>query len=58
MFYGQMNKCPICGRDTEEEYCSNCVDMVGRSVEWLEDELDTDWDNVVNLLGYYYERTY
>lgn len=58
MFYGETTNCPICGQKTTEEYCSDCVKTVNRSVEWLEDELDTDWERVVDLLGYYYERTY
>lgn len=58
VFYGEKRNCPVCGKQTTEEYCSECVNTVNKSVEWLEDELDTDWERVVDLLGYYYERTY
>ena len=58
MAEGQTYKCPVCGKETKEEYCKDCMAAVMESAEWLEDELDADWEQIVGLLGYFYERNY
>lgn len=58
MFYSETTCCPICGKKTVDEYCPDCIQKVSDVAEWLGKELNTDWEKVLDLMGYYYERSY